>query len=669
MAGMLAFAAAGRADEPEILVAPAPGGVTTPTVEVTAPTPADSLDPGAIARDAQAAYQSAWTERESGEPAAAVSTAEAALASIDRALATNLDASRRRDLVELRSKIAALRDAARHAAEEAQTSGHDDKRAAETKSGDDKAADGKHDDGKHDDSKHDDSKHDGDKSTPNTKPAGDDGSSDPKVLNAPAIEELRPQINADVHRYIEFFTGAGRSTFERWLKRSGRYMNLFREVLKKEGLPPDLVHLVFVESGFNVHAKSVSAAVGPWQFLRSTGRLWGLTVNQWVDERRDPEKSTVAAARYLKHLYTIFGDWPLALASYNAGEGTVLRAIKNQGTTNYWDLRLPKQTEEYVPQFMAVLAIARDPEKYGFNEVDFDDPMDFDEIALKGTVDLRAVAKLAECDYETLRDLNPAVRGTAAPAGDGVTMLRVPEGKAEAVLAKLQSGESIPAADLSVQHRVRRHETLQGIANQYHVNAATLARENGIGRSRPLRRGMLLTIRSHARQRVEVAALEPDDPRRSTAYVPPRTIGVPAQLEGASDAEGRETITAHRGETLASIAARAGVSVADIKRWNHLHGSAVRRGTRLKIRTNEAPPVSAARVEADSVQVASLAPPRPSRRGSARSMEVRRVIVVKSGETLGVIASRNGTTITRLKQANGLRSSSIRAGQRLRIPV
>jgi membrane-bound lytic murein transglycosylase D len=144
------------------------------------------------------------------------------------------------------------------------------------------------------------------------------------------------------------------------------------------------VHLVFVESGFNVNARSYAAAVGPWQFMRATSQLFGLNVNQWVDERKDPEKATVAAARYLKHLYGIFGDWPLALASYNAGEGTVMRAIKHQGTNNYWELRLPKQTEEYVPQFMAALAISRDPVKYGFADVELDDPMRFDEGRAQG---------------------------------------------------------------------------------------------------------------------------------------------------------------------------------------------------------------------------------------------------------------------------------------------
>src|SRR5262245_54285657 len=453
--------------------------------------PPDSVDLAASADDeARAAFTSAWAQRQAGEYGTAVAIADSALGTIGRALNGEIDATRRRELVELREKLKGVRDAAQHQLDAA-----------------------------------------------NAAHGGDDGSADPKVLNAPAVDELRPQVNEDVHRYIEFFTGAGRSTFERWLKRSGRYMNLFREVLKREGLPPDLVHLVFVESGFNVHAKSVSAAVGPWQFLRSTGRLWCPTVNQWVDERRDPENSTVAAARYLKHLYSIFGDWPLALASYNAGEGTVLRAIKNQGTTNYWDLRLPKQTEEYVPQFMAVLAIARDPGKYGFTDVDFDDPMDFDELALKGTVDLRAMARLAECGYDDLRELNPAVRGVAAPGRDGITMLRVPQGDAEKILQKLQNGATVPATDLTVQHRVRRGETLQRIADQYHVNATQLARDNGIGRARPLKRGMVLTIRSRSHVAVQVASLEPNDPRRSTAYVPPRTIGVPAQLNGISDGE------------------------------------------------------------------------------------------------------------------------------------
>src|SRR5262245_413521 len=350
---------------------------------------------------------------------------------------------------------------------------------------------------------------------------------DDAEMNRPAVDDIELQMNADVLKYIAFFTGAGRSTFERWLKRSGRYMDMFRSVLQKEGLPPDLVHLVFVESGFNVNAKSYAAAVGPWQFMRTTSQLLGLHVNQWVDERKDPEKATVAAARDLKHLYGIFGDWPLALASYNAGEGTVMRAIKHQGTTNYWELRLPKQTEEYVPQFMAALAISRNPVKYGFADVELDDPMKFDELAIKGTVDLRSLAKLAECSYEELRDLNPSARTAMMRGPNGITTVRVPEGKSELIQKNLSAGIELPSVNLTVRHRVRRGETLRMIATEYAVNPTELARVNNLGRGRPLRRGMLLTVPASFRApRPEVLA-EEDDPRASTDYVPPRTIGLP----------------------------------------------------------------------------------------------------------------------------------------------
>ena len=600
-------------------VSPAGADLTLPLVAAVG-VPGDSVpaSPMGLVSSARAAYQTAWAQREADDRAAAVRTAEAALQDIAAALAGELDATTRRELVDIQSKLAGLRDSAREVAP-----GRLDR----------------------------------------SEDAADSG-----VLNAPAIEGIEPQYNAEVYRYIEYFTGAGRSVFERWLIRSGRYMTLFRDVLKKEGLPPDLVHLVFVESGFNLHARSVSAAVGPWQFLRSTGRLFGLTVNQWVDERRDPEKSTVAAARYLKHLYAIFGDWPLALASYNAGEGTVLRAIKRQGTTNYWDLRLPRQTEDYVPQFMAVLAISREPEKYGFDEVALEEPIEFDEVALRGSVDLRAIARLADCTYEEMKLLNPAVLRHAAPGRDGVTMLRVPRGKAEVILAKLQRGAALPAVDLSVNHRVRRGETLQGIANQYHVSATQLARANGISRERPLKRGMMLTVPASLRSPAP-ADLDEGDPRASTAYVPAREIRTPTSLDAESDAEGRAHHTVRRGETLAAIAEQYGVTVADIRRWNHLTSGTVRRGTRLKIRTGDAAVSSPESLAADSARVAMIQPPplRRSRR-SHGSVAVAGTVQVRPGDTLGEIARRNGTTVSRLKEANGLDTSRIRSGQRLRLP-
>jgi membrane-bound lytic murein transglycosylase D len=486
-------------------------------------------------------------------------------------------------------------------------------------------------------------------------------------LDQPAIEDIPLQINSDVLHYIEFFTGAGRSTFERWLKRSGRYMDLFRTVLQREGLPPDLVHLVFVESGFNLNARSYASAVGPWQFLRSSARLFGLNVNQWVDERKDPEKATVAAARYLKHLHGIFGDWPLAIASYNAGEGTVLRAIKAQGTTNYWDLKLPRQTEQYVPQFMAALAITRDPVKYGFGDVEFDDPMRFDEVALKGAVDLRAIAKLCGCSVDDLRELNPALRTNAAHGSNGVTTIRVPEGKSAVIQERLSNGEKLPAVNLAVHHLVRRNETLTSIAAEYSVSPRQLAAVNGLSRNKPLRRGMMLTVPASLRSPAPEVIDAASDPRASTAYVPPRTIGLPAKIDGNSAAADRVNHIVKRGETLDAIGEKYGVTADQIREWNHLNGNMLRVGQRLRVHTPEdAALASAAR---DSAQIAALKVPVSRRRSHSRSYDGdARTHLVRSGETLSVIAKRYGTTVGALKRENGITGSNIRAGQRLRLP-
>jgi membrane-bound lytic murein transglycosylase D len=609
-------------------------------------------------QDVRDAYENAYMQRQAGTFAASIEVAESGLQMATRALESNPDQSTRLQITDLVARLTGLRDAA---------IGDRDAATAQRRAGNDV----------------------------------NEG-----VLNAPATGSIVPDAtNPQVLKWVEFFTTGGRSTFERWLHRSGRYMEMFRKALQKEGLPPDLVHLVFVESGFNLNARSVSAAVGPWQFLRGTARMFGLTVNQWVDERKDPEKSTVAAARYLKHLYSMFGDWPLAIASYNAGEGTVMRAIQRQGTSNYWDLKLPRQTEEYVPQFMAVVEIMRDPEKYEFDGVVLDDPMEFDQVALTGPVDLRALARLADCTYEELKALNPAVLQHAANGSTGFTMVRVPHGKGEALMAKLREGEKLPAVDLTVRHKVRRGETLQKIANQYHVSATRLALANGIGRRHPLRRGTILTVPASLTTPA-VAKLENDDPRASTGYVPAGGYTPRKVIVGQSISEGRVVHVVRKGETLAAIAQKYGVTVEDIRKWNRLTTKVVRRGTRLKIRTGEVPP---APVAADETKVKPEAAPlsltagpggvdetpadeakatdaktpeanaakatakrgksaqvaRASKSGKPRTL----MVTVKRGDTLSGIATRHGVSLAALKKANGLKSGRVLAGQKLKIPT
>jgi membrane-bound lytic murein transglycosylase D len=559
------------------------------------------------------AYRAAWAQRQVGDYIEAAETANETIEDVDALLEADMNSMLRMELASLRTRLQGLASAAK--------SDHESELAAEA--------------------------------------AGNQA--DDSVLNAPAGYEIEAQMNPEVERWLTYYTTTGRKTFERWWTRSGLYMDLFQTTLRREGVPPDLAHLVFVESGFNVRARSYAAAVGPWQFLRSTGRLFGLTVNQWIDERQDPEKSTVAAARYLKHLYTIFGDWPLALASYNAGEGRLLRAIKMQGTTNYWDLHLPRQTEDYVPQFMAVLHIGRNPEKYGFDQIEREPPLAFDEIALDGGVDLNTIARLCECSVERLRDLNPGVLLSGARGAQGITTLRVPVGTGAMITAKLESGDA-PKQKAHLAHTVRKGETLSGIASRHKVSANLLALENKIGKKNYLRIGQELKIPTSMAP-PKLASLDDGDPRASTAYVPERNIRTPAQLDiTGSDGDGRYIVRVKRGETLGAIAEEHGVSVADIKEWNRLTSNHVSRGMRLKVRTG--PNAAMQLASSDSAAIAELRPP-----GMRKySGSIRGTVRVKPGETLGSIATRHGTTVSALKRANGLRSSMIRSGQTLKIP-
>jgi membrane-bound lytic murein transglycosylase D len=282
-------------------------------------------------------------------------------------------------------------------------------------------------------------------------------------------------------------------------------------------VPEELANLVFVESGFNMHARSVARAVGPWQFIRGTAKIFGLKMTPYVDQRRDPELATRAAARYLRRLYGMFdGSWPLALAAYNSGEGTVLRAIRRQGTDDYWALHLPRETREYVPQFLAAMEIANDPERYGF-ELPSTSPFRFDEVMLRGPVDLKLVSGITAIPFDDLKQLNPMYMRHRAPAGVDGTSIRVPKGKGDEVQELLQtyykpkplSKTELRDASLAQRkelrsqprrhrrgntHVVRRGETLSQISARYGRSTSTLARLNRISDSGQLRAGQRIRI-------------------------------------------------------------------------------------------------------------------------------------------------------------------------------
>jgi LysM repeat protein len=307
-------------------------------------------------------------------------------------------------------------------------------------------------------------------------------------------------LNDAVNLYIKYFTGNGRKVFARWLQRAKRYVPTIRAILKKNGLPEDLVYLAMIESGFKMKAYSPAKARGPWQFIHETGARYGLKVDFWVDERCDLEKSTVAAGRYLKELFDRFGCWYLAEAGYNAGEHRVERAIERHDTKDFWKLReyktLPKETQEYVPQLIAAALIAKDPEKYGFADTDRPPAYKLMKVGVPGGVALGRIARTLSLDVAEIKALNPEiVRGITPPDRKEyqitVPGIDSPDGVRERLDAALESGGQVVGV---VKYQVKKGNSLAGILKRYQVSRSDLMLVNEGGDHVAFARGQVLYI-------------------------------------------------------------------------------------------------------------------------------------------------------------------------------
>lgn len=272
-------------------------------------------------------------------------------------------------------------------------------------------------------------------------------------LMAPVLEDAMGNLDlnvpmvrtAKVDRHVQFFSYHIRDRFEQWLSRFERYRPRVQNIFSEFKLPVDLIFLSLVESGFNTNAVSRAKAVGPWQFMKPTAKLYGLRVDSWVDERRDPVKSTFAAAQYLRDLYHLFGSWPLAMAAYNAGEGKVGRSMARVKGGDFWSLLdtklLRAETREYVPRFAAAAQIAKDPGRFGFNILP-QIPMEYEEVAITRPVHLKAVAKAAGVSFEEMKNLNPELRRDMTPP-DPRYILKVPVGTKATMLANLPTYQTM----------------------------------------------------------------------------------------------------------------------------------------------------------------------------------------------------------------------------------
>lgn len=411
-----------------------------------------------------------------------------------------------------------------------------------------------------------------------------------------------------VQYYMDYFQGVSRDRFTIWLGRLNRYEGLIRSRFRHFGVPEDLVYLGLIESGYSNTAVSRARAVGMWQFMTATGRRYGLEVNDWVDERRDPFKATDAAARHLLDLKSSFGSWYLAAAAYNGGAGRVTRGIRRlsgvieNSDETFFALSerryLRSETRDYVPKLIAAALIAKEPKRYGFDGLSYLDPLVFDEITIPDQTGLDVIARLADTTTAAIAELNPHFfRGVTAPGKSSIA--RVPRGSA---LKVLQRYAEVPPGDrvTFLEHVVRRGETLSGIAERYRVGVSLLRAANPRVHPLRLKIGARLTIpisSAARRSPTRVAAR----PRPATVPAAPAPAPAPAvgttapespagSSSGAAPAGSVEHHVVARGETLWMISQRYGVRVADLRVWNGIElGGIIRVGQRLRV----APPADA----------------------------------------------------------------------------
>lgn len=508
-----------------------------------------------------------------------------------------------------------------------------------------------------------------------------------EIRQAVASTQILPDIplvmNSRVGNAIRFFQGKGRKSFENWMERGKYHIPLIKAVLVQEGMPEDLVYLAMIESGFKPTAYSYAHAAGPWQFIKSTGELFDLEINYWYDERCDPIKATIAATKYLKKLYNDFDDWYLSFAAYNCGEGRVARHIRTYNTKDFWQLnRLPRQTRNYVPTYIAATIIARDPVKYGFADWDFSSEYKIDSVLVTECIDLKDIAKACGCSVILLKDYNTAIMRSCTPPDEKIWFY-LPYGKGEVLTAKLNDLPVKEKQDL-VKYKVKRGDNLSKIAARYGttVSAIMSIKENNIKSRRSIIRvGQILSIPSAGMptQPSVTQTSKPSQPRRE-----------------------KITHTVVRGDNLSKIAKLYSTSVSSIKKWNNIYKSnQIYPGQKLTIyalplNTSDKSYINYTVKKNDTIwdianlynvsvtdikRLNKITDHRSIKPGDKIKIALTRdnlsktetkeevVYIVKKGDSLWKIAKKFGITISDIKKANNLKSAKIQPGDKLKIPA
>jgi membrane-bound lytic murein transglycosylase D len=465
-----------------------------------------------------------------------------------------------------------------------------------------------------------------------TLPAGD-----PRLAAKAQSELIRVHhdlpltVNESVLQYLSFFTTTrGRAIVEHGLDRAGRYSDMIRRVLAQEGVPQDLIYLAQAESAFQPDAVSRAGARGIWQFMPFRGEEYDLDRSYWVDDRSDPEKATRAAARHFRDLYAMFGDWYLVMAAYNSGPLTVARAVQRTGYADFWELQklnaLPKQTQNYVPIILAMALVAKDPALYGV-QVSPEKPAEVEILHLEHPIDLHLVADASGTDFDDLRLLNPELLRGVTPNESSFT-LNVPAGATKTFEENIAQVPQDKWTSWRL-HEMGDGETLADVARRYRVTVAAIESANHLEPQASLPSGFFLNV--------------------PTVPVKVRFVRYRVQ----------------RGDTLPGIADRFDVTVDQLKRWNHIRGSHVPRGARLRIYAGsdgDSAPTKARAAENQKPETSTKAVSAENR--PAQGLEHR----VKPGETLYSIARVYQTSVSSLRESNPFLSDrELQAGDVLMI--
>lgn len=444
-----------------------------------------------------------------------------------------------------------------------------------------------------------------------TEPGTEETSEAESADTLQSYEDIKFEIerNSKVDRYIRRFSGKGKKNFTVILRRSGKYLPDIRETLRSEGVPEEIAYLPIIESGFNPRAVSKMNAVGLWQFIRPTGLKYGLKINYWVDERMNAEKSTLAAARYLRKLFDEFGSWELALAAYNCGEKRVAKAIRKTGSTNFWTVsrKLPRETRNYVPKFNAALIIAKNPEKYGFRITETG--KDYEAVSVPPRKSLAEIANLLDMGYKEISNYNPSLVGLSTPPGKNYK-LKVPKGYGEKLLAVKSEVETLkdvqtPFRTRPARYTVKPNDSLWEIAKEFGTSVEKLKYANNLKGSiiRPGQRlkiptrGNIIYVKHRIRPGENIYVLAKrygttiDEIKRAnnlkgSLIIAGKTLSIPQRLSYSYVPRNVPKKVHHKiipGDTLSELALRYRVSVPQIKRWNNMSSTTLIAGRNLVI--------------------------------------------------------------------------------------